>query len=326
MNRRDALRALAAGLLGPGLARAQAKGGAARIGFLSGASADGAAFVLGILVDALRELGYRQDQNWRLLPKYADWKLEGLPQLARELVAERVDVIATQTTPAALAAKRATSTIPIVNVTSGDAVGSGLVASLARPGGNVTGLSFLGTELAVKQMELLKLVVPAAAHIGLLANRNISPEINFLRAMERAGVAHGLTVHLVHAGSALDYAAAFGEIARRRLSGIVVAPSISNHAGWPEVVERAARGAVPAVYPFREFAEAGGLLGYGFNRRVFYGRAALYIDKILKGAKPANLPLEQPTTFELIVNMIAAKKLGLTIPADLLLRAEKVIG
>lgn len=326
MNRRDALRALAAGLLGPGLAQAQPAGGVARIGFLSGASAEGAAFVLEIVVDALRQLGYRQGENWRLLARYADWKLERLPQLARELVAERVDVIATQTTPAALAAKRATSTIPIVNVTSGDAVGSGLVASLARPGGNVTGLSFLGTELAVKQMELLKRVVPAATRIGFLANRGVLPEMNFLHAMQQAGVAHGLSVQLIHAGSALDYPAAFAEIARQRVSGIVVAASISNHAGWREVVERAARDAVPAVHPFREFAEAGGLLAYGFNRRVFYGRAALYIDKILQGAKPGDLPLEQPTIFELIVNVAAARKLGLALPADLLLRAEKVIG
>jgi len=230
-----------------------------------------------------------------------------------------------ETTPAALAAKRATARIPIVNVTSGDAVGSGLVASLARPGGNVTGLSFLGTELAVKQMDLLKSVVPAAARIGLVADRRVPPEMNFFRAMEAGAARTGLQVQFVHAGSAADYEAAFAEIARDRLGGIVVAPSISNHEGWAGIVERALRMRLPAVYPFREFAEAGGLLAYGFNRRSFYGRAAVYIDRILKGAKPADLPLEQPTTFELVINRHTAKLLGVQLPAELLLRAEKLI-
>jgi putative ABC transport system substrate-binding protein len=296
-----------------------------RVAFLSGYSAAGAAAVRSILVDALGDLGYREGENIVLVERYADGKLERLPVLARELVQLPVDVITTQTTPAALAAKQATSTIPIVNVTSGDAVGSGLVASLARPGGNVTGLSFLGTELAVKQMELLKKVAPAVKHVALFGNPGIRPELGFFREMERSGPELGVRVRFVAVKTSADYEAAFAAISQHHVDGLVVAPSIANHDDWPRIVTQAAGRRLPTLYPFREFTEAGGLMSYGFNRREFWGRAALYVDKILKGAKPADLPVEQPTKFELMINLKTAKALGLTIPQSILVRADEVI-
>ena len=327
MDRRTFISGVTGTLLAaPLVSHAQQQGGTVyRIGFISGFSAAGAAPVRSILVDALRNLGYREGQNATFHERYADGKFDRLAALAAELVQLRVNVITTQTTPAALAAKRATSTIPIVNVTSGDAVGSGLVASLAHPGSNVTGLSFLGTELAVKQMELVKEVVPAAALLGLLANRGIRPEVNFFGRMERAAGNLGVRVMFVEARTSGDYPAAFAAITQAQVDALVVAPSILNHDEWHQVVHLAARSRLPVVYPYREFPDVGGLMSYGFNRREFFGRAAQYVDKILKGAAPADLPIEQPTRFELIINLKTAKALGLTIPPSLLQRADQVI-
>jgi putative ABC transport system substrate-binding protein len=296
-----------------------------RMGFLSGFSARGAASVRAFVVEALRDLGYRDGENMLLTERYADGKLERLPALARELIAERVSVVMTQTTPAALAAKAATSTVAIVIVTGGDAVGSGLVATLAKPGSNVTGLSFLGTELAVKQMEILKELAPSITRVGLLANPGIPPEITFFREMERAAPRLGAKVHFVRAGTSADYAVAFASIGQSGVEGLVVAPSVMNHEEWESVVRMAVARRIPTVYPFREFVEAGGLTSYGFNRREFFGLAARYVDKILKGAKPAELPVEQPTKFELAVNLKTAKALHIVIPPELMVRAEKVI-
>jgi putative ABC transport system substrate-binding protein len=304
---------------------AQTPSRAFRVGFLSGYSAAGARPVRSILADALRDLGYREGANLLFVERYADGRLERLPVLARELVQVQVDVITTQTTPAALAAKQATRTIPIVNVTSGDAVGSGLVASLARPGGNVTGLSFLGTELAVKQMELLKQVAPNSKHVALLGNPGIRPELGFFREMERAGPGLDIRVRFVEATTSGDYEAALATITQHHVDGLVVAPSIANHDDWREIVILAARRRLPTIYPFREFTEVGGLVSYGFNRREFWGRAAVYVDKILNGARPADLPVEQPTKFELVINMKTAKALGLTIPQSLVVRADEII-
>ena len=312
-------------LIAPLSAETQQAGRVYRIGFLSTASATGAAQIRAILVDALRDLGYHEGQNIVVHERYADGKTGQLPALANELVQLHVDVITTQTTPAALAAKRATSTIPIVSVTSGDAVGSGLVASLARPGGNVTGLSFLGTELAVKQMEILKEIAPAAVRLALVANPDVPPEVNFFRAMERAAPGLGVGVRFVEARTSADYRAAFSTITQNRVEGLVVAASMLTHDNWGQLIDLAARSRLPAIYAFRKFTESGGLLSYGINPPNFFGRAALYVDKILKGAKPGELPIEQPTQFELVINLKTAKGLGLTIPPSVLIRADEVI-
>lgn len=311
--------------LGAASSGAQPAGKLHRIGFLSGYSAVGAAPIRAILVEALAGLGYREGRDIVLVERYADGKLERLPPLARDLLREGVDVITTQTTPAALAAKGADSRVPIVNITSGDAVGSGLVPNLARPGGNVTGLSFLGVELAVKQMELLRELAPSVSHIGLLANPGIRPEQNFFREMERAAASQGVRVSFIEASTSRDYDAAFMTIAQKRIDGLVVAPSVANHDEWQKVVVLSAKFRLPTIYPYRDFVDAGGLLSYGFNRREFYGRAAVYVDKILKGANAGDLPIEQPSRFELIVNVPTVRNLGLNVPGDMLLRANSVI-
>jgi putative ABC transport system substrate-binding protein len=309
----------------PVAAEAQQAGKVYRMAFLSNATAAGAATVHTILMEALGNLGYRKGQNLVVYERYADGNIERLPVLANELVQLQVDVIATQTTPAALAAKRATSTIPIVSVTGGDAVGSGLVASLARPGGNVTGLSFLGTELAVKQMEILKQIAPAAVRLALIANPGVPPEVNFFREMERAGPGLGVHVRFVAVQTSADYQAAFAAITQDHVDGLVVAASILTHDRWRDIVDLAARNRRPAIYAFRRFTDAGGLVSYGFDPSDFFGRAALYIDKILRGAKPGDLPVEQPTKFELVINLKTAKALGLTIPPAVLARADEII-
>jgi putative ABC transport system substrate-binding protein len=305
--------------------QAQPGGKVYRIGLLAGGSAAATAFVRMAVVAGLDELGYREGQTMILAERYADGAFERLAQLAAELAQLKPDVILTSTTPATLAAKRATSTIPIVVVTSGDLVGAGLVTSLARPGANVTGLSFLGTELAVKQMEVLKEVAPAVRSVAFLGNKAIQPEVLFFRAMERAAPALGLTVSLVDAKGPSAYEAAFAVIARQRVEGLVVAPNLIYLESRRSIVDLANEARLPTVYQSREFAEAGGLISYGVNRRLFFRRAAVYVDKILKGAKPAELPIEQPTTFELVINMKTTRALGLAIPASLLLRADQVL-
>lgn len=234
-------------------------------------------------------------------------------------------MIFAQTTPAALAAKRATATIPIVIPSSGDAVRAGLVASLARPGGNVTGLQFLGPEVAVKQMELLKQAVPKAARLALLGRFDVSPEVAFFREMERQAPRLGATVRFVEAKTAADHQAAFATMVKERVEGLVVASTISNHEPWRQVVELAARHRIPTIYSGRMWAEAGGLMSYFTDRKDLFRRAAGYVDRILKGANPADLPMEQPTKFELVINAKTARALGLALPPALLLRADQVI-
>jgi putative ABC transport system substrate-binding protein len=296
-----------------------------RVGLLAGGSATATAFVRTAVMAGLDELGYREGQTMTLVERYADGRFERLAQLAAELVLIKPDVILTSTTPATLAAKRATSTVPIVAVTGGDLVGAGVVTSLARPGANVTGLSFLGTELAVKQMEILKEVAPAIRSLAFLGNRAIQPEVLFFTAMERAAPVLGVSVKFVNAKGPSDYEAAFAMMARAHVEGVVVAPNLIYLEDRKTIVERAAKARLPAVYQSREFAEAGGLISYGVNRPLFFRRAALYVDKILKGAPPAELPIEQPTQFDLVINATTVKALGLLIPQSLRLRADQVL-
>jgi putative ABC transport system substrate-binding protein len=317
---------LALVLLGvPPEAGAQPAGRVYRLGFLSTYSATANAEGVAALFAALREAGYEEGRNLVVERRYADGKVERLPALAAELVRARVDVILAQTTPAALAAKRATSTVPIVIPTSGDAVGSGLVASLARPGGNVTGLQFLGPELAVKQLELLKETAPGVTRVGLLAHPRFPPEVTFLREMERHAPSLGVEVRLVEAKTAADHAAAFAAIAGHRINGLVVAGSVYNHDPWTRVVELAARQRIPAIYPGREWVEAGGLMSYFADRKALYRRAAVFVDRLFQGARAADLPMEQPTKFELVVNVKTARALGLVVPRSVLLRADELV-
>jgi putative tryptophan/tyrosine transport system substrate-binding protein len=272
----------------------------------------------------LRDLGYIEGQNLIIEYRYAEGKLDRLPELAAELVRLKVDAIFVQSTPAVQAAKKATTTIPIVSV-SGDPVGLGLVASLARPGGNVTGLANLTSELAGKRLELLKEVVPRISRVAVLWNPDASSSALRMRETDAAAASLGIKLQPVEVRAANDFERAFSALKRERADALfpLRSPFISNHV--KRIVELAAKNRVPGMYDASEFAEAGGLMSYGTMLADLDRRAATYVDKILKGAKPAELPVEQPTKFEFVINLKTAKQIGLTIPPNVLARADKVI-
>jgi putative ABC transport system substrate-binding protein len=310
-------------LVAPIAAEAQQTGKMPRIGYLSIASAPDTheGFRQG-----LRELGYIEGQNITVEVRYAAGKADRLPELAAELVRLEVDVIVAVGTPDALVAKKATQTIPIITVASGDPVGSGLVASLARPGGNVTGLSSSpGPEMSSKQLELLKEAVPKLTHVVVLANPANPPTAALLREAERAARSLGVQLRIIEVRGPNDLDTAFSAIAQERASALLVIadPVVVNNRS--RIVAFAASIRLPAMYPYRLFVGVGGLMSYGVNIPDLARRAATYADKILKGAKPGDLPVEQPTKFELVINTKTAKALGLTIPRSLLLRADEVI-
>jgi putative ABC transport system substrate-binding protein len=312
-------------LAAPAWAAAQRPPAAALIGFLSGGSAASDRAWRQAFVDGLRELGWVAGKNATIHERYADGKFERLPGLAADLVQLGANVIVTVTTPAAQAAKRATTTVPIVIAAAGDVLGSGLVPSLARPGGNATGLSFLGTELVVKQMDLLLEIRPKAARLAFLGDPRVPPEIGMFRELEVAGRSRNVSVVFLEERGPRDYETAFIRLTRERIAGLIVGANVTNQEHRSVIIELAARERIPAVYAWREGPEAGGLVSYGDNRPVRYRRAAAYVDKILKGAHPGDLPVEQPTTFELVVNLRTAHALGLTLPPALLLRADDVL-
>ena len=302
-------------------ARAQARP-AYRIGLLGagGAQPEQAGFY-----DTLRALGYIEGRNLVLERRLAEGHLERLPAFAVELARMKVDVIVTSSTPAALAAKNATSTIPIVLAIAGDAVGSGLVTNLAHPGGNITGLSFFAPEVIGKSLQLLKEALPGTTSITFVGGLAYAPErLAYERLQSIApglGVVH---VELADISGAAGPEAAFAAIASTRSDAIVVSQAAFGVHG-ERILELARRHRLPAVFGSREGAERGGLMSYGPNRRDLYRRAAEYVDKILKGAKPGDLPIEQPTRFELVVNLQTARVLGITMAPTVLLRADEVI-
>jgi putative ABC transport system substrate-binding protein len=267
----------------------------------------------------LRELGYVEGQNVTIEYRWADGKLDRLPGLARELVRLPVDVLVTVGTSSARAAKQATGTIPIVSV-SGNPVGSGLVAGLARPGGNVTGLAILSPEMAAKQLEVLKDTLPKASRAAVLADGPSN------RGQMQAGAASlGLQVQFFVLNGPVDFEDALDAAARGRAEAVVVLSGSVIGAHYRRLVEIVARRRLPVIYPDRYFVDAGGLMSYGPSIRELHRRAAGYVDRILKGARPAELPVEQPTKFELTVNLKTARALGLTIPPSVLARADEVI-
>jgi len=277
----------------------------------------------------LRDLGYVEGRNVVIEYRDAEGKIERLPALAAELVALKVDVILAATgTPQALAAKQATRTTPIVFTSVADPVTSGLVTSLARPGGNVTGLSILAPELVGKRLELLKQAVPGVSRVAVLwqpGGLGERTEKDMLKGAEVAARALGVRLQVVEARGPADFDRAFSDMTRARAGALTVLPSSMFFNERRRLVDLAAKNRLPAVYPWREGVDAGGLMAYGAKQADLYRRAATYVDKILKGAKPADLPVEQPTTFELVINLKTAKALGLTIPPSLLGRADQVI-
>jgi len=312
-------------LVVPLAAEAQQAGKVARIGVLAQGSSTDAPHSGEAFRQGLHDLGYVEGQNIVLEYRWAEGRAERLPDLAVELVNLKVDVIVAGGTPAPLAAKHATRTIPIVMGGAGDPVGTGLVASLARPGGNVTGLSTLTPELGRKRLQLLKEVVPGVSRVAVLWNAANPYTLLLVRETEAAARTLGVQVQSLAVRGPDDFENALPAAIRGRAGALIVVDDPLTYLYRMRIVDFAARNRLPAMYGFREFAEAGGLMAFGANLADLYRRAATYVDKILKGAKPADLPVEQPTKFELIINMKTAKALGLTIPPSLLLRADQVV-
>jgi putative ABC transport system substrate-binding protein len=275
----------------------------------------------------LRDLGYVEGRNVVIESRDAEGKPERLPALAAELVALKVDVLVAQSTVAALAAKQATRTLPIVFPVA-DPVSSGLVTSLARPGGNLTGLSILAPEMVGKGLELLKQAVPGVSRVAVLWDPGAFPERtakDMRKEVEVAARALGVRLQFIEARGPDDFDRAFSEMTRARAGALTVLGGSMLFSERKRLVDLAGKNRLPAVYPWREGVDAGGLMAYGPNVADLFRRAATYVDKILKGAKPGDLPIEQPTKFELVINLKTAKALGLTIPRSLLQRADQVI-
>ena len=324
MRRRNFITLLGGAAAWPLAARAQQKAMPV-IGILSTASPGAFAPYVAAFRQGLSETGYVEGQNVAIEYRGAEGRFDRMPALAAELVGRKVDVIfSTGGAPTALAAKSATSTIPIVFRIGGDAVELGLVASLARPGGNLTGVSLLADELISKRLELLTELVPQAGVIALLVNPNNTNAERIIRDGPEAARAKGVRLTILKAGSASEIDTAFATFVPLHGALVVSAdPFLTNRR--EQLVALASRHAVPAIYAWREFAASGGLISYGSSLTAAFRLVGIYAGKILKGAKPADLPVQQPTTFELIVNLKTAKALGLTVPPSILARADEVI-
>ena len=295
-----------------------------RIGFLGPTSAASNAARMEALRAGLRDLGYLEGKNLVIESRWAEGKFDRLPELAAELVRLNVDVILTAGTPGIRAAKNATTTIPIVMVTSGDPVGFGFVASLARPGGNITGASNFSPELSAKRLELLKEILPRTQRVAVLFNPDNSINDRNLPAIEQTAKLLKIGLQRFEVRGPDEFKNAFSAMTKQRVDAIALPEDDFLNANQNGIVELAVKHRLPSIG--REvFAEAGGLIGYGVNFVEVYRRAAIFVDKIVKGAKPADIPVEQPKKFEFIINLKAAKQIGVTIPPSILARADRVI-
>jgi putative tryptophan/tyrosine transport system substrate-binding protein len=326
IDRRTFLAGTGAVLLASPLAgEAQQAAKVFRVGYLGNSSASLEPDLVEALRQGLRNLSYVENQNIIIEYRWAEGKYDRFPSLVADLIQHQVDVIVTAGTPGTLAAKQATRTIPIVMAVSADAVGAGLVDSLARPGANVTGLTTMVQELEGKRVELLKNIVPKLSRIAVIKNpANPVMAIVFNQAGTAARALH-VTLDPVDIRAVDEFENAFATIAKARPGAIMVLADRFLLAERKRIVIFATRQRLPAMYPYREFVTLGGLMSYSPNYAEAFRRAAVFVDKILKGAKPADLPVEQPATFELVINLKTAKALGLTIPQSLLLRADEVI-
>src|SRR6266404_813121 len=308
------------------IAEAQQQAKLPKIGWLdSGPSVRGTR--LGeLFLRRLNELGYVEGKNITIEYRSADDKLDRLPALVGELVRLNVDALVTSTTPGAIAAKNATKTIPIVFILlAADPVAAGLIDSLARPGGNITGLTNIAAELGGKRLELLKETVPKLTRVALLWDPQNSGSAQAWKESQLPARELGLQLYSMEVSSADKFEGAFNDAIKARSAALAVTPMILATSNRKQVVELAAKTRLPAIYARDEFVESGGLMSYGTDLDEHYRRAATYVDKILKGTKPADLPVEKPTKFEFIINLKAAKQIGLTIPPNVLARADRVI-
>jgi putative tryptophan/tyrosine transport system substrate-binding protein len=310
--------------LAPLVAETQTAGKVHRIGLLATHISQQAGRVEALRA-GLRDLGYIEGQNVVIEYKWADGRNDRFPDLAAELVRLNVDVLVTSGTPATQAAMQATTTIPIVMVNTGDPLRTGLVASLARPGGNVTGLTVLGAEVAGKRLQILKDTVPKVTRVAFLWNRLNASHRPYFNDLQAAARELKLTLQSVEVQELSEFERAFAEMMRERPDALLVTADGMHrlHQAW--IVDFAAKRRLPTMYQLKDYVEAGGLMSYGTSITEPWRRAATYVDKILKGAKPADLPVEQPTKFELVIDLKAAKALGLTIPQSVLLQADQVI-
>ena len=325
MRRRTFLEMVPAGLLAaPLAAEGQQTGKLPRVGFLLGLS-PGPSREVDAFQRGLRELGYVEGQNVTIDYRYAGGQVERLPELAAELVRLNPDVIVAPYTPPALAAKRATSMIPIVFAGVADAVGAGLITNLGRPGGNITGLTSTGAELGGKRLELLKQVISKASRVAVLYNPADQSNVLVLKQLQESAPKLGLTLQPFAIREPGDFEGAFSAMARERTHAMFGVPGVLTEKHKEVLVGLAAKRRLPTMWGLRQFVEAGGLMSYAVNFYEQVRQTAVYVDKILKGAKPGDLPVEQPTTFELVINLKTAKALGLTIPPSVLSRADQVI-
>jgi putative tryptophan/tyrosine transport system substrate-binding protein len=324
VKRRELMLLLGGAMTAPHALRAQQKAMPV-IGFLGSSSPDPYAPFVAAFHQGLSETGYVEGENATIEYRWAEGRYDRLPALAADLVGRKVDLIATSGgPPSARAAKNATSKIPIVFVV-GDPVEDGLVTSLARPGGNLTGLSLLVVELTPKLLELLSDLVPRARVIVLLVNPNNSNAARIIRDVREAARAKAVQLHILRAGTDSEIEAAFATLVQLQVGALVVGADPFFYSLRDQLLALAAHHAVPAIYDLREFAAAGGLISYRPSLAAAYRQAGIYAGRILKGAKPADLPVQQPTTFELVVNLKTATSLGLTIPPAILARADEVI-
>jgi putative ABC transport system substrate-binding protein len=295
------------------------------IGYLNPTSPGPNAANMAAFRQALSETGYVEGQNLAIEYRWAEGHPDQLPELVADLVDHKVDVIAASGDSAALAAKSGTSTIPIVFFSGGDPVTMGLVASLARPGGNLTGVAFMAAELMPKRLELLSELVPQARVIALLVNPNDANTERFIGDVQEASHAKERQLSVLKASAEAEIETAFATLVQLQAGALVVSPNAFFAGRRDQLVALAARNAIPAIYTSREFAAAGGLITYGASLPTVFRQLGVYAGKILKGVKPADLPVQQPTTFELVINLKTAKALGLTVPPSILARADEVI-
>ena len=324
MRRREFIMALGGAVAWPFAAQAQQTEKVSRIGYLGTSSPSLEGHVLDAFRQKLRELGHVEGENIAIEYRWAEGQDDRLPELAAELVRLKPDVIVTTGTPGTLAAKQATSTIPIIFASVGDPVNAGLVASYARPDGNATGFTFTGPELEGKRLQILKEVVPGLSRVAVLWNP-VSMGGEFYRQTQVAATALSVTLQPVEARRMDDLEEAFATIGRARAHALIVLADSFLLSNRKQIVEFAASRRLPAMYPYREYVDAGGLSSYAPSKIDRLRRTAVYVDKILRGAKSTDLPIEAPTNFELVINSKTAKELGLTVPATLLARADEVI-